>query len=102
MDQSDGRISKQKKFHQQFGQFLQKHGMTWSAKDSETAIANLRYMLQSLQQLREKNDARAPRRFPSLQIIMDKFHNETDNDNDLPDMSDTDNDLGDDDDEQDI
>ena len=68
-----GAIPHQKSLHAEFVAWLAENGIVWAVKDSERAIAHLRAGMQSLLSLKRTNEGKAPRKFPELQIIIDKL-----------------------------
>ena len=72
LDATDGYIPLQKPLHLQFRQYLKASKLEWSKKESYVCVENLRKMLQALLKYKRDHKGQAPRRYPKLQILIDK------------------------------
>ena len=72
IEASGGLIPHQKSTHSHLVTWLATNSMTWALKDSERATNHLRVALQSLLGLKRSGSG-APKKFPELQIIIDKL-----------------------------
>ena len=73
LDHTDGRIAAFKSLHSHLRTWLAEHGHEWVRTDSERSAYSLKNMMGSLK-ARKRNYKKAPLRFPSLQVLVDKMH----------------------------
>ena len=71
---TDGRIAAFKLMHIHLRAWLDKHGKEWALVDSERSTCSLKYMMSALKERKRNHSAKAPLRFPSLQVLVDKMH----------------------------
>lgn len=72
LERTQGATRLQATFHGNLRSWLEKHDMKWTLGDTETCAYNLRTMIREVARRKRDHLGRAPRRFESLQPLIDQ------------------------------